>query len=294
MTGMVLDIQRFCTHDGPGIRTTVFLKGCPLRCVWCHNPESQKASPELLFSPNVCIDCKGCEKVCPRGGAREILSDALRADCGDCFACADACPTGAIKAVGRRMSVGQVLDEVLKDADFYESGSGGMSISGGEPFAQSEFTTALAQDAKSAGLNVCVETCGATGRDNLEKIMPFVDLWLWDIKDTDESRHIANTGADFTQIAANLKFIDTAGAKTLLRCILVGGVNTDTEHYSRIAQIYDGMKNCTGIELLDCHCLGNSKLQQLGHKDPRPDLTPSRHDVELARRVLGGRVVNTG
>ena len=290
--GTVFDIQRFCTHDGPGIRTTVFMKGCPLKCLWCHNPESQETKPELLFSPNICIDCKSCEKVCPRHSARAILSDELRTGCGDCLACAKECPAGAIKAVGKLMTVEQVMDEVLKDIDFYEAGEGGITISGGEPFAQSEFVIALAQKARSGGLNVCVETCGFTGRSNLEKMLPFVDLWLWDIKDTDPVRHLANTDAGLDIIMDNLKFADAAGAKTLLRCVFAAGINTDINHYSNLAKLYDELVNCKGIELLLCHCLGNSKLEQLGRTDLQPDFKPSQHQLELARSILGNRVTD--
>ncbi len=291
MIGTVFDIQRFCTHDGPGIRTTVFLKGCPLRCVWCHNPESQKAGRQILFSPNICIDCKGCERVCPKGNAREILADVSRVDCSDCFACADACPTGAIKTVGREMTVEEVLDEVLKDVDFYESGKGGMTVSGGEPFSQCEFTAALIRQAKQRGLNICIETCGWAVRSELEKLLPFVDLWLWDVKDTDETRHSVNTGASLKTIIENLEFVDASGGATALRCVLAGGVNTDITHYSNLAKLYDRLANCRGIELLRCHSLGNSKLQQLGRQDLRPDFTPTSAQLELACEILGDRVV---
>lgn len=291
MTGVVFDIQRFCTHDGPGIRTTVFMKGCALRCLWCHNPESQQRGREILFSPNVCIDCKSCEKICPKGGARRLLGSPARDNCRGCFACSDVCPTGAIRTSGREMTVEQVLDEVLKDTDFYEFGKGGMTLSGGEPLLQSDFAATVAGQAKSRGLNVCVETAGWAQRSEIDKLMPFVDLWLWDVKDTDDRRHLANTGVSLNTIIQNLEYVDKSGGCTILRCILVGGVNTDITHYRNLAALQDRLKNCKGIELLLCHSLGNSKLKQLGRDDFSPDFAPSPRHLALAKEILGGRVI---
>jgi pyruvate formate lyase activating enzyme len=291
MTGLVFDIQRFCTHDGPGIRTVVFLKGCPLRCPWCHNPESQHPSPEILFAPAVCIDCQRCEDICPKKEARTILSSGNRAVCSDCFQCANVCPSGAIKLAGRTLSAEDVLEETLRDNDYYETSGGGLTISGGEPLAQPAFTLELAKKAKSCHLHVCIETSGFTRPDNLEKLLPYVDLWLWDIKDTDPQRYLQNTGVDLNVCLDNLTLLDSWPAKTIVRCIVLDGVNANTEHYEKIAALYDKLNHCLGIELIPYHPLGHSKRQQLGQHTPAMDYTPSVSELCQARDILANRLI---
>ncbi len=158
-TGMIYDIQKFCVHDGPGIRTTVFMKGCPLRCLWCHNPESQSSKKELFFSPEKCIDCKECEKICGFGNPRDILSGKNR-KCADCLKCAEVCNSGSITVVGREMTVEQVMKEVLKDRTFYNESGGGVTVSGGEPLFQTEFVIELLQALKRFQVHSCIETSG--------------------------------------------------------------------------------------------------------------------------------------
>ncbi|MFI4910414.1 MAG: glycyl-radical enzyme activating protein [Sedimentisphaeraceae bacterium JB056] len=289
MNGIVFDIQRFCTHDGPGIRTTVFLKGCPLKCRWCHNPESKKMAAELLFSPNMCIDCGNCDRVCPKEDVRSILSGSAREDCGECLSCADVCDSGTIKLSGREMSVQDVMTEVLKDADFYDE-CGGLTISGGEPLLQSDFTIELAKAAREANITVCLETCGFAKSEDVQRAAEFVDLWLYDVKDTDSNRHLANTGVELDVIMRNLELLDSLGAVTVLRCILVKNDNDNIEHYSALAKIYNRLENCMGIELLPYHSLGNSKLEQLGIGTRQGDFELEEDEINAARKLLAERL----
>lgn len=275
-TGLVFDIQRFCTHDGPGIRTTVFLKGCPLRCAWCHNPESQRSEPELLFSPRLCMECDACTAVCPGGSARRVLADRIDnpAICRQCLACAPVCPSGAIRISGQRQTPEQVLEIVEKDRVFYEESGGGLTLSGGEPMQQFEFTAALLTAARARGLHTCLETSGAASASHYAAIVPTVDLFLWDIKDTDPQRHLDLTGLSLAGGLERLRQIDAAGARIVLRCILIDGVNMEREHIQNIAALCECLHRLDGVDLLPYHPLGGSKYEQLGRRPPNPRLKP--------------------
>lgn len=265
-TGTVFDIQRFCTHDGPGIRTVVFLKGCPLNCAWCHNPESKKTNRELFYNPTCCIGCGNCVDACP-AKAHSIIDGAHIFDrtlCCGCLKCVETCYSRALEEVGRRMSAEEALSEVEKDLVFYEESDGGLTLSGGEPMLQFEFSRELLHMAHAKGIHTCMETCGfAPGRNYIE-ILPDVDLFLWDIKDTDPIWHKRNTGAALEPILENLEAVDKAEGRTLLRCILISGVNASEQHIDAIADIYMHLRNCIGVEFLPYHELGNSKFEKLG------------------------------
>lgn len=264
--GLVFDIQRFSIHDGPGIRTTVFLKGCPLSCAWCHNPESQLPTAELFFNKNVCIDCNSCGKVCPFGNAREILSDEkLRKEkCGPCTLCADVCPAKAIEKIGKIYTSDEIVAETEKDLPFYENSNGGVTLSGGEPLFQYDFTLDILKKLKKNNIHTAIETSGYVSKTKLLKIVPYVDLFLWDIKVTDTKLHKKYTGVPLKPIIENLKLIDKAGAKTILRLIVIPEVNMNNFHYQNIANLYAELVNIQGIELLQYHDMGNSKMDKLG------------------------------
>ena len=283
----VTEIQRFCMHDGPGVRTTVFLKGCPLRCAWCHNPETQKAAPELLFYPNKCIGCGGCAAVCKQGA--HSMGEAHRLDrekCAACFDCESICPTGALERCGKDLSVDEILSTVERDQAFYGQ-TGGITLSGGEPFLQGEALIVLLKAAKARGLTTAVETCGYADPDVLRAAAPFVDLFLWDVKDTDEARHRRYTGVSNKEIQSNLALIDALGARTRLRCILVNGVNTDPAHYERIAALALSLQNCEGVELLPYHAYGGSKSELIGLADNgRAEWIPTAEQFNEAKTVL--------
>lgn len=286
--GVVFDIQRFCTHDGPGIRTTVFLKGCALDCKWCHNPESKNPHRELFYNPGLCIACGRCVEVCPEHGHSIEGGHTLdRSNCTLCMSCADACPALALETTGKEMTAEQVLAEVEKDRVFYEESGGGVTLSGGEPMIQFEFTHAILTAARKAGLHTCLETSGFGPSERLLEIAPLVDLFLWDIKDTDPARHKANTGHPLDPIIRNLSAVDKAGAQTILRCILLNGINLDEQHLDRLLKIRAGLKHCRKIELLPYHSLGDSKHARLGHShQSNPEWIPSEDQIAWARAYL--------
>ena len=219
MTGIVFDIQKFSIHDGPGIRTNVFLKGCPLSCLWCHNPESARFQPELFYRDDKCVGCGACVGACPADCHAVTAEGHLfdRAACVACGACAEVCPTGALEMCGREMTVDEVMAEVLRDRPFYETSGGGMTVSGGEPFARFPFLLELLKAAKEAGLDTAVETSGFTAPAQIAEAAPYIDTFLYDYKETDPEKHRAFTGVDNAPILENLALLDTLGARVILR-----------------------------------------------------------------------------
>lgn len=283
----VTEIQRFCMHDGPGVRTTVFLKGCPLRCLWCHNPETQRKGNELLFYSAKCIKCGACESVCERN-VHELfpIRNVNRADCNGCGLCVDACPTGALEICGKSISAEKLLSEIVKDKAFYGQ-NGGVTISGGEPLAQGMATVELLRLCKNAGISTALETCGYVSEDVLSAAIPFTDLFLWDIKDTDDERHKKYTGLSNNLILQNLYVADKLGARIRLRCILVNGVNTDELHFKKVAEIARSLNNLESVEILPYHAYGGTKCVFLGGSDNgNKDWIPSVEQTERMKTVL--------
>ncbi len=271
MTGRIFDIQRFTIHDGPGIRTTVFLKGCPLRCLWCHNPEGIGAKPALSYLPEKCIGCGECFGMCPEKAlgkgkplalGRQALID--RVYCTSCGKCEPVCDPKALQMVGRETSVDEVLTVVLRDRDYYAASGGGMTISGGEPLFQPEFAEALLRAAKGAGLHTAVETSGFAGWSVFEKILPAVDLFLFDYKETSQQLHESFTGKTNVGILENLRKLHGAGGNILLRCPVIPEFNARKEHLDGIAAIARELPNLKGVELLPYHRLGRAKLNRFG------------------------------
>lgn len=264
---IITEIQRFCMHDGPGVRTTVFLKGCPLRCSWCHNPETQKKHPEIMLYVNKCINCKLCTKTCQIGNHRFTDKHIIDRDkCTSCGVCVNSCPAGALNVCGKLYTFDELVFEVEKDKAFYGD-MGGVTLSGGEPFFQGKATVDFLKTCKERGVSTAVETCGYTEKENILNAVPFVDLFLWDIKDTDSNRHKQYTGVSCEKIIDNLKVADKHGAKTRLRCILVNGVNTNAEHYTKISELALSLSHCEGIELIPYHAYGGTKSVFIGEKD---------------------------
>lgn len=265
-SGVVLDVLRCSLHDGPGIRTTVFLKGCPLSCIWCHNPESRVRQPVLWFNEGRCSQCGRCVAVCAHGvhrvdGPKHAID---RSRCIACGACAASCPAQAMEIKGRRMTVGQVMAEVLKDAEYYRSSGGGVTLSGGEPMLQFEFSLALARAAREQGIHTAMETSGMGREQEYLAIAPWIDLFLFDYKDTDSDRHVQHTGVENRRILQNLDRLCAAGARILLRCPLVPGVNDSDDHLAAIAALRKRYPGLVGIEVMPYHAMGNEKARRVG------------------------------
>ena len=274
MDGNIFDIQRFSVHDGPGIRTTVFLKGCPLKCIWCHNPESQRVSTNLALYKNKCVGCGACINACQNGchsfnEAGEHLI--ARESCVACGKCVEACPFGALELFGRRESVDAILEEVLRDKTFYKNSGGGMTVSGGEPLMQGEFLVELLKRAKEEGLHTCIETSGFASEKTIQEVAKYIDIFLFDIKATDDEKHKELTAVPFAPIKRNLYLLDSLGAKIVLRCPLVPDLNTDAAHIDNIAELAVSLENVLEVNVMAYHTLGNSKYDALGMDNQMKD-----------------------
>ena len=296
LSGIIFDIQHFCTHDGPGVRTTVFLKGCPLRCVWCHNPESQSFRPEPLYHSAKCASCNACEDACPYHEAHTTLADAdlRKARCADCNLCAEACLYGAIELAGRRTTVSDVLSEVVKDSSYYRHSGGGLTLSGGEALAQPDFTLALLKAAKEQGIHTAIETSGCARQSDLAKLAPFVDLWLWDIKMLPPQPHKKLTGVDVEPLIENLKFLSSSDAEICLRVLFIPEFHNNEEYLYSLTELILSLKNRPRIEVIPYHHLGLSKRDKLGlpqnegyYREPTPN------ETEAFEKALRQRAGNT-
>lgn len=267
MKGIIFNIQRFSLQDGPGIRTTVFIKGCPLRCKWCHNPESWRMQPEISYNSSKCIGCGNCVKVCPNGVHainKKGIHTLMRSNCTLCGKCILACPYEALEIAGAERSVHEVIAEALKDKPFYQASGGGLTLSGGEPFSQPEFTYELLREAKAEALHTCLETCGHAPWEDIRRTMEYTDLYLYDYKMTDPEKHKAMTGVDNKNILANLHRLLAQGAAIVLRCPMIEGINDTTEHLKAIAALYKQYPMLRGIEIMAYHNLGVDKGTHVG------------------------------
>ena len=264
--GNIFDIQRFSVHDGPGIRTTVFLKGCPLNCIWCHNPESQRTTDNLAFYESKCVKCGACIEVCPNSvhiinGEKHALD---RHGCLSCGKCVEACSYGALEIYGKRETVESIISEVARDKTFYKNSGGGMTVSGGEPLMQGDFLVALLKSAKDEGIHTCIETSGFGSEKVVRSVAEYTDIFLFDVKATNDEKHKKLTGVPFSPIKKNLLLLDSLGKNIVLRCPLVPGINTDEEHIENIAEIAVSLENLLEINVMAYHTLGNGKYDALG------------------------------
>ena len=288
MKGSIFHIQRFSLFDGPGVRTVVFLKGCPLRCIWCHNPEGWNPRKQILYSEKLCIGCGICAQACAHGchslsGNIHIYD---RKHCTSCGACARACPGEALRISGAEMDTAEVMEQVLLDQEVYASSGGGVTLSGGEPLYQPKFSKEILKEAKRAGIHTCVETSGAGVQKDLLSLLPYTDLLYYDYKLTDSKAHLFYTGADLQQILENLSAAANTGVPIVLRCPIIPGINMEYTHYIGIARTASEASSIREIHLQPYHSLGEGKAAQLGIKHIYKGKTPADAEMELARETV--------
>ena len=261
--GLIFNIMRFCLHDGPGTRTTVFFKGCPLCCWWCHNPEGRSAKPELMFFENRCVLCGECLKACPHGAI--VQEDGVMRTtkaCRACGTCVDACAAGARELAGQWMTAAEVLDEIEKDRLFWDESGGGVTFSGGEPFLQPNFLESLLDACRARHIHTAVETCGYAKRDMLLRLGGKVDLFLFDLKLLDSEKHRAHTGRSNESILANLSALAQAGRDVIVRYPVIPEVNGDEENVKEMVALLQSL-GIGRIHLLPFHRAGAAKYGRL-------------------------------
>lgn len=287
--GLIFDIRRFSIHDGPGIRTVVFFKGCPLSCWWCHNPEGRSRDVELWWRKSRCIHCDACVEACPNEAiswqGEEAVTDKAR--CELCGLCAEACPAEARQVVGRWMSVEQVLEELEKDRPFYDESGGGVTFSGGEPLAQSGFLLALLKACRARELHTALDTCGFASWETLNSVRPYVDLFLYDLKLMDDRAHRKYTGVSNRLILSNLRRLAELGNRLLLRLPLIPGINDDVENLRQLGEFVRRLSGRPPVELLPYHPIAIAKYERLNMAYKLEETgPPSSEALERVERIL--------
>lgn len=285
-SGMCFDVQRYSLHNGPGIRTTVFLKGCLLSCKWCHNPESLAREPELRVLSGRCVDCGACQRACPL----HLADRGHPPDpglCLRCGACAGVCPTNARELVGRTLTVDEVLALVEADRPFYEESGGGVTFSGGEPLLQWRFLVSCLAALRARGLHTTVDTSGYSSLSVITRVAAYASLFLYDLKVLDPDRHLRFTGVPLEPILRNIRALDEAGTPIWVRIPLVPGYNDDRDNLAATGSFVASLRCTRRVDLIPFHALGVMKHSQFGRQDPMAGAeTPASAAIEAASETL--------
>lgn len=286
MKARISDIKRFAVHDGDGIRTTVFFKGCSLKCVWCHNPEGIDFYPQLAYYENKCLGCGECMDVCSHTGHRLTETGHIydRNACVRCGECVSRCLGAALTYYGREIMVEELLPLLMEDRDFYETSGGGVTLSGGECLMQVDFCAELLRQLKENGIHTAVDTCGFVPREHFDKVFPWTDIFLYDIKAFDEDIHIRCTGHSNRRILDNLQYLDSLGAALELRIPYVPGYNDD--QMNKIAEFVRTLRNVRKVKVLPYHNYAGSKYAALGMVNTLPEFLPEDAAVQSAQQLF--------
>ncbi len=286
-TALITAIKHFAVHDGDGIRTTVFFKGCGLNCIWCHNPEGISFKPQIAYMAEKCVNCGRCA-VCHANSFEKGEHTFERQSCVKCGNCVSRCPQGAFKLYGREMTVDEVFEEVLEDKAFYVNSGGGVTLSGGEALYHTEFCAELLKMLKEQGIHTAVDTSGFVPEGAIEKVLPYTDIFLFDLKAASPDVHKRLTGKDNLLILKNLHYIDSMGKAIEIRIPLVPGCN-DSE-LQGIADIISTLKNVKKVKVLPYHAYARSRYAALGMKDTLPQDIPDTQCISAARLLLEKRL----
>lgn len=266
--GTIFDIQRFTVHDGPGIRTAVFMKGCPLRCPWCQNPESILKTPQVTYFPMLCVGCGSCVKVCQQKAisstGKNLIEKIDLTLCNHCGECAVSCCSRALQLIGQSVSVDEVFDTVMKDSLFYQNSGGGVTFTGGEPTYQPEFLTEMVKHFKKQGLHLVIETCGMFPWDSVAEAFSLIDIIYLDIKHVNNEEHQRVTGASNTTILENARHIDEMQKTIRIRVPIIPGFNDSIEDFGQILHFASGLRNLDKVQILPYHKFGINKYDRIG------------------------------
>lgn len=277
----VLSIMRMTNHNGPGIRTLILFKGCPLRCLWCSTPESQKQDPEIAVYPGKCIHCDQCVQVCPTG-AIDYVDDNIcinRSLCNDCGKCSEVCYAEALKVLGKSMSVQELLAEVKKDEVIYKHSQGGVTLSGGEPLLDLEFNKTLLNSFKEENINIGIDTCGHVPRSNIEELLSYIDFFLWDIKHMDPEKHSILTGVSNKLILRNLHFISDRNIPLYIRMPIIPSYNDSEENIKVTCEFVRSLSSVIEVNIIPLHHLGKARYRSLNRPYPIADIPLISEDI---------------
>ncbi len=286
MKGNIFDVKHFAVHDGPGIRTTVFFKGCPLKCLWCHNPESISFEKQIGFIEHKCVNCGRCASVCPSGAhlMAEGIHKFLPSACTLCGKCVDVCPQKTLSLYGKEAEIHSLMSELLEDRDFYESSGGGVTLSGGECLMQADFCAQLLKELKEEGIHTAVDTCGYVTKDIIDKVAQYTDLFLYDIKAMDEDVHIKCTGKSNVKILENLKYIDSKNKSIEVRYPYVPDFNSNQAQ--KIAEFLSTIKNISEVKVLPYHNYAGTKYKSLEKENTLPEKLPTDEEITSVRNLF--------